>query len=434
MFTEKTNIAGLARSFQNNTFNAGEYLKNLCKKIDNKDVHVKAMLPEKNRAERLIRDYEDLEKVFPDPKKRPSLFGVPIGVKDIINVKGFETKAGSKLPPKLFKGKEASVVKRLKKAGALILGKTVTTEFAYFEPGPTRNPHNTEHTPGGSSSGSAAAVASGYTPLAIGTQTIGSIIRPAAYCGVIGYKPSYNRVPKDGVVPFSASADHIGLFAQELHDIKIAASVLCNRWKNDLADEDKEPVIGVIEGKYLEQADDEIITFFEKQVKKLEKAGYKIIRLKALDDIEYINLLHRKMIAAEFASVHEEWFNTYGKFYRKATKKLILDGRKVTMGELSKARMGRLSFRRYIENIRKTHKIDVWLSPATTCSAPKGSNTGSPVMNLPWTYAGMPTITIPAGKSRNKLPLGLQFSGSFPDDEQLLGFVKNIQNSKFQFD
>lgn len=424
MFIEKSNITEIAKSFQESTFDAREYLENLCKKIDKKDVHIKAMLPEKNRVERLIREYENLEKAFPGPKKRPPLFGVPVGVKDIIHVKGFETKAGSELPSKLFKGKEASLVKRLKRAGALILGKTVTTEFAYFEPGPTRNPHNTEHSPGGSSSGSAAAVAAGYTPLAIGTQTIGSIIRPAAYCGVVGYKPSYKRVPKDGVVPFSVSADHIGLFAQELDDIKIAASVLCNRWKKDLVDEDIEPVIGIIEGKYLEQADDEIITFFEKQVTKLENAGYKIIRLKAFEDIEKINLLHRKMIAAEFASVHEEWFNTYGKRYRKATKKLILEGRKVTIGELSKARMGRQSFRRYIENIRKTNKIDIWLSPATTSSAPKGNNTGSPIMNLPWTYAGLPAITIPAGKSKNKLPLGLQFSGSFPDDERLLGFVK----------
>ncbi len=141
---------------------------------------------------------------------RPPLFGIPIGIKDIFHVNGFSTHAGSRLPPKQLMGEEAKCVSDLKKAGALILGKTVTTEFAYFEPGPTMNPHNPNHTPGGSSSGSAAAVAAGLCPLALGSQTIGSIIRPASFCGVVGYKPSYDRISRDGVIPVSPSLDHIG--------------------------------------------------------------------------------------------------------------------------------------------------------------------------------------------------------------------------------
>lgn len=429
MFTEKSNISEIVKAFHEKSFNTKEYLKNVCKSIDDKDKHVKAMLPEVNRSERLLKDFELLSKTFPDPKKRPPLFGVPVGIKDIINVDGFETKAGSQLPSELFKGKEAGVVKRLKKAGALILGKTVTTEFAYFEPGPTRNPHNTKHTPGGSSSGSAAAVASGYTPLAIGTQTIGSIIRPAAYCGIVGYKPSYDRVPKDGVIPFSISADHIGLFTQDLEGMSIAASVLCTRWKKDAVKINKKPTIGIIEGKYLAQADDEIQSFFENIIEKLEKAGYKVKKLNVFEDIEDINILHKKMSAAEFAAVHEAWFENYSELYRKETKKLILEGRKVTIGELSKAKLGRQTFRNYIEDLRKKNKIDVWLSPATTSPAPKGTKTGSPIINLPWTYAGLPALTIPAGKSKENLPIGLQFSGSFSKDEKLLAMVKEIQKS-----
>src|SRR5690606_13419755 len=139
----------------------------------------------------------------PARKRYPPLYGALVGVKDVFHVDGFVTRAGSKLPPELFAGPEAVCVKRLREAGALIAGKTVTTEFAFFEPGPTRNPHNVAHTPGGSSSGSAAAVAAGMCNLALGTQTIGSVIRPAAYCGIIGFKPSLNRIPTEGLVYFS---------------------------------------------------------------------------------------------------------------------------------------------------------------------------------------------------------------------------------------
>jgi len=154
-----------------------------------------------------------------------------VGIKDIFHVDGFVTRAGTRVPPERFAGPEAASVALLREAGALIAGKTVTTEFAYFEPGPTRNPHNPAHTPGGSSSGSAAAVAAGLCQLALGTQTIGSVIRPAAFCGVVGFKPSFGRIPTSGLVYFSRTIDHVGLFTQDLDGMELAASVLCRDWQ-----------------------------------------------------------------------------------------------------------------------------------------------------------------------------------------------------------
>ena len=266
MFISKSFLAEIANNLRTDKIDAEEYVKEICKLIDEKEKSVKALIPEKNREERLLNEVKRLKKQFPDPENRPAFYGVPVGIKDIIKVDGFKTQGGSVLPAELFEGKQASLVTKLQNAGAIILGKTVTTEFAYFEPGPTRNPHNLNHTPGGSSSGSAAAVACGYTPFALGTQTIGSITRPAAYCGIIGFKPSFDRISKDGVIPFSGSADHIGMFAQDLDGINLGASVLCNNWNSDLKSETEKPVIGIMTDKYLDLADDEIRTHFENSI------------------------------------------------------------------------------------------------------------------------------------------------------------------------
>src|SRR3970040_1828025 len=181
-----------------------------------REAEVRAFVPEESRFERLRREAKALLSRFPDSGERPPMFGVLIGVKDIFRVGGFPTRAGSRLPAEVFEGPEAEPVKKLKAAGTLVLGKTVTTEFAYFAPGPTRNPHNLAHTPGGSSSGSAAAVAAGLAPLARGPQTIGSIVRPAAFCGVVGFKPSFGRISTEGVIPLSPSLDHVGFFTQDV--------------------------------------------------------------------------------------------------------------------------------------------------------------------------------------------------------------------------
>ena len=202
------------------------YIDELCDRIDANDPYLHALLPETDRRSRLRTDAAALQTRFPDPASRPPLYAIPVGVKDTFPVDGFPTQAGSQLPPGLFVAPETTCVTMLRAAGVLILGKTVTTEFAYFEPGPTRNPHNLNHSPGGSSSGSVAAVAAGFCPLALGTQVIGSTIRPAAYCGIVGFKPTYGRIPTDGLVKCSDSVEHVGYFTQDVEGSAFVASLL----------------------------------------------------------------------------------------------------------------------------------------------------------------------------------------------------------------
>src|SRR5215510_10002423 len=251
-------------------------------RFSEREPDVLAFLPEDDRFGRLHEDAETLVLSYPDLIERPVLFGALVGVKDIFHVEGFRTQAGSRLPYELLQGKEAKSVTRLKEVGALMFGKTVTTEFAYFFPGPTRNPYNLEHTPGGSSSGSAAAVAAGFCHLALGTQTIGSIIRPAAFCGVVGFKPTYDRISRAGVIPLSPSLDHIGFFTPDVETAKHAASVLIGDWR--LETTDRRPTLGIPDGLYLACASDYALGRFNAICDSLTQAGYELRRIPVMDD------------------------------------------------------------------------------------------------------------------------------------------------------
>lgn len=426
MLISKALLAETAEGLRNGELNLLDYITTLCDRIAAHDPKLEVFVPEEYRRERLLREAEELNARYPDPETRPPLYGTTLGVKDIFRVQGFPTRAGSLLPEEIFEGQEARCVSLLKKAGALIAGKTITTEFAYFEPGPTRNPHNPNHTPGGSSSGSAAGVASGFFPLAIGTQTIGSVIRPAAFCGIIGFKPSFNRIPTEGLIYFSRSADHVGLFTQDIEGMELAASLLCEQWR-PIRNCHVLPVLGVPEGRYLVQASDQALTAFEEQIALLEQAGYKVKRLAMFEDIDAVNSRHRLMTAAEAAEEHAEWFQTYRKLYRRRSAEVVLEGQHISPDELWTAQQGRFALRTYLSEQRCRHGIDLWISPSATGEAPLGLHaTGDPIMNLPWTHAGLPTITIPAGFSKNRLPLGLQCTADLQQDEKLLFWMQRM--------
>src|SRR5438067_4209905 len=224
-------LSATAHALRSNQLDLLAFIEDTCERIDAHEPHIHALLPEAGRRARLVSEAKALQERFPDPSTRPALYGIPFGVKDLFNVDGFHTHAGSQLPAHLFAGPEAASVSALLTAGAIILGKTVSTEFAWFEPGPTRNPCNLAHTPGGSSSGSAAAVAAGFCPLALGTQTIGSVIRPAAFCGIVGFKPTYGRIPTAGLILISESVDTVGFFTQDVSGAALAASMLCKDWR-----------------------------------------------------------------------------------------------------------------------------------------------------------------------------------------------------------
>ena len=405
------------------------YLSQLESRFAERESSVLAFMPEENRFARLRREAEALMDRHPRPDSRPALFGVPVGVKDIFHAAGFATRAGSRLPLEVFQGHEAESVTLLKNAGALIMGKSVSTEFAYFGPGPTRNPlspEGTTHTPGGSSSGSAAAVAAGLCPLALGTQTIGSIVRPASFCGVVGFKPTYDRISRAGVIPLSPSLDHIGVFTADVAGAALAVSLLCHNWSPDTPI--KKPVLGIPEGPYLARATEAGLAHFRATCRRLAEAGYEIKSVDAMPDFDDIRERHNLIVAAEAAQVHAEWFLRFGELYHPKTADLIRRGQSITSDQLQEALKGREILRIELTQLMDAHGLDLWVSPAAPGPAPKGlDSTGDPVMNLPWTHGGLPAVNLPSGRNVEGLPLGLQLTGRWYADEMLMAWAVGIE-------
>lgn len=401
-----------------------DFLAQIESKFAEREPDVLACISEEKRFQRLHEDAETLALSYPDPNRRPALFGALVGVKDIFHVEGFTTHAGSRLPSEILQGKEAESVTRLKNAGALILGKTVTTEFAYFTPGPTRNPHHLEHTPGGSSSGSAAAVAAGFCHIALGTQTIGSVIRPAAFCGVVGFKPTYERISREGVIPLSPTFDHIGFFTTDVATAKQVARVLVRDWKLDSPTQ--KPIIGIPEGPYLACASDYALACFNDLCQSLTDAGYELRRIRVMDDFQEIRNRHDAIMSYDASQVHKDWFDKYETLYSAKFSDLIKRGRSVSnLQSLLSARDG---LRVSITQAMEENQIDIWVCPPAVGPAPKGlDSTGDPVMCLPWTQIGFPAVNIPTTKNEAGLPMGLQLVGKWDSDESLLAWAEDIE-------
>ena len=426
MYVDEAELSDVAASLRNGRSTPSSYLDRCRERVDAVDETVRAFLREDDRWARVNDRAAALEEAQGSPHERPPLYGVPVGVKDIFDVDGLPTRAGTDLPPDAFDGPESTAWRRLADAGAIPLGKTVTTEFAYFEPGPTRNPHDTSRTPGGSSSGSAAAVAAGLCPLALGSQTIGSVIRPAAFCGVVGFKPSYGRVPTDGVVPVSPTLDHVGTFTWDIEGAELAAAVLCDDWRTVPRPTGK-PTLGVPGEAYLDQAEPVGRERFERQVERLESAGFDVRRTDALGDIGTINGSHERLMAAEMALAHRDhgWYPDHADEYARTTRRLVEGGDGTTVAELGDARAVRRDNRRRLRTHMEETGVDCWVTPAAPGPAPEGiDDTGDPAMNLPWTNAGFPAITFPVDSTDDGLPLGLQCVARAGADEYLLGWAR----------
>lgn len=424
--TRHVPLSPLLDGIADGTLSLHTVIDDFCNRIEFVDPVVQALLPEEGRRSRLHAEASILEAGREADAPLPPLYGALVGIKDIIHIDGFVTRAGSSVEPNAFAGPESDVVTRLRRAGSLIAGKTVTTEFAYFEPGATRNPHNPAHTPGGSSSGSAAGVAAGMIPLAVGTQTIGSVIRPAAFCGVVGYKPSLGRIPSSGIVYFSPTIDHIGLFTQDVAGMTRAAAALCDGWDASKAAIER-PRLGIPVGPYLAQADADSLDALEAAAQRAEDAGLTVQRVAIFEDIAEINQWHRRMVFAEFARQHARMYAQYGPLYRPRTAEIIAIGNTVSDSELNECRERCLLLRRRVENRMDAHGIDFWICPPAPGPAPQGLHaTGDPNMNLPWTAAGMPAITVPAGFFASGLPRGLQIVARFGADESLLHFAVEV--------
>jgi Asp-tRNA(Asn)/Glu-tRNA(Gln) amidotransferase A subunit family amidase len=377
------------------------------------------------RRTRVREDVEAARTRWRSPAERPALFAVPVAVKDVIRVNGLPTLAGSTLPPATFAGPQATAVTRLLTAGAVVAGKTVTAEFAMSAPGPTRNPRNPAHTPGGSSSGSAAAVAAGTVPLAIGTQTVGSTIRPAAYCGVVGFKPTFGRVPTDGVIPNAPSLDTLGVFGTTVDAVAVAAAVLCDEWRQ--LPQDTAPlapvVLGVPEGPYLEQAEPQALAAFARQLTALADAGITVRRVPMFADFADTAADMFVVNRYEAARTHTDWFARYGARYREQSAATVRQGQAVTREQYERGQRRRERFRSRLSAATAEAGVAGWVSPAATGPAPYGlDDTGNPVMCLPWSFAGWPALSVPAGAASNGLPLGLQCVAPAGADEELVAW------------
>ena len=360
------------------------------------------------------------------------LCGVPVGIKDIIDTGDMPTENGTVLHAGRTPRNDAAVVARLRAAGAAILGKTVTTECAYFSPGKTRNPHNPAHTPGGSSSGSAAAVAAGMVPLALGSQTNGSVIRPAAFCGVYGFKPSHGLIPRSGILKLSRTLDHVGIFARTLEDIALVAGELTGYDEGDpdtrprgripfgvIAAEEPPipPVIAFIKTPVWERAEPETREAFAELVETLGACVEEVELFPSASDAWD---WHRTIMDAEMAAnLEREWLHGKDKLSGQL-RALIERGREVRAIDYQRALSRIPQVRESFEELF-TQRYDAILTPAAPGAAPKGLGaTGDPSFCSLWTLTGLPAVSLPLLQASNGLPIGVQLIGRYNFDARLL--------------
>jgi len=366
-------------------------------------------------------DPEKALKEAEETEPRRSLSGIPVGVKDIYYTAGIRTTMGSPIFKDFIPDVDAWAVKKIKEEGAYVLGKTETTEFAVHDPAPTRNPWNTSHTPGGSSSGSAAAVASGMCQVAFGTQTGGSVMRPASYCGIVGVKPTYDLLSREGVYPLSWSLDHVGYMTRSVEDAHYMLGALTGtqkQWNRN----DKPPRIGLLGGYFKENASEEVWAGFEKTVAKLWGEGAEIINADQPKSFRHVPDVHRVIMSVETAAAHEDLFMKKGDLYGDYIRGFIASGLLVPATVYLRAQRLRTQI---IEDITRVIRgYDCVICPSTMDTAPKGLEwTGSPAFNAPWSLTGLPSITVPMGLSDEKLPLGLQIVGLPYSEWELLSLA-----------
>lgn len=375
------------------------------------------------------RRQEELESHGP----RGPLHGVPIGVKDIYFTNGIRTTAGSPIHKDFIPTYDATTVALLKQAGAIILGKTVTTEFACMDPPQTRNPWNQSHTPGGSSSGSAAGVSAQLFPAALGSQTAGSVLRPASYTGVVGTKPSFGRVSRYGVFPVSWSLDTMGWFTRSVKDSAVMMSILAGHDPKDpsssttpksdylpISTTDKPaPRVGILHQMFEDLATVEVWANTETVVEQLRDAGATIQHVSVPTNFNTLLAAHRTIMSVEASTVHDSNFRTRRNDFGPKLRTLLESGTIIPGISYLQAQQVRRKFRHEMESAIRN--VDVLLTPSTSTEAPRDlTTTGDPTFQIPWTTCGFPSITLPIGLSSNGLPLGIQLASNLYDEKTLL--------------
>ncbi|HEY5900756.1 MAG TPA: amidase [Burkholderiales bacterium] len=355
--------------------------------------------------------------------RRSRLHGMPFGIKDVIDTADLPTEYNSPIYRGHRPKADAACIALLKEAGALILGKTVTTEFANNHPAETLNPHNPAHTPGGSSSGSAAAVADFMVPLALGTQTGGSVIRPAAYCGVYACKPSYGSISRIGLKFDAESLDTIGVFGRSVEDLALALEPLTARPAPDFHSITTNPRVGLCRTPRWRDADEATQANLEAAARRLSNAGAQVFNFELPAGSDQLFDKHRVIMGYENArALAWEYFN-HGDKLSASLKPRLDEGWRVTRAEYDAMREHSRRCRRALADSMR--ELDFLLTPSAPGEAPDSlASTGNPVFNRAWTLFGVPCVTIPHGKGPRGLPLGVQVVGAYDADTALLAWAR----------
>jgi len=422
----RASLPEIAAGLRSGSIDLLDYIDETIRRIEATDNLLRALLPEPNRRQRLRADAEALLARYPDPASRPALFGIPVGVKDLLHVDGFETRAGSYLPPEALTKPEGTLVKRIRALGGLILGKTETDEFANSEPPVTRNPRNLKHSPGGSSAGSAAAAAVGLSPIHIGTQTFRSIIGPASFCGVFGYKPSWNTIPSDGVVYMADTVDTLGFLAQDLPSILMAAELLA---EVRATEKTEKPVLGFPVDVKNAALDADAAIALDRQLAALDAAGFTVKRVPTFSGAYLAEVGEQigALLPYEMARFHAPFFEANRHLYRQRTLDSLERGLTISDARYAEARAFQAEHRRKIEALMDAAGIDLWVLPGSNGAAPENYHvTGWAEMTGSWSLAGLGSVSLPAGFADNGLPLGLQFIPRYGRDAELLGWMQHI--------
>ena len=428
-------VAEAARRIREGRITSVELAESLLERIETYDSELRAWVTvdrEEVLSEARRRDEERDAGDIQGP-----LHGVSVGLKDIFYTEGMKTTACSPIYEDFVPGYDATCVAMLKEAGAIVLGKAVTTEFASGDPSRTRNPWNPAHTPGGSSSGSAAAVSAGMCSAALGSQTGGSTGRPAAYNGIVGLKPTYGRISCYGVVSLSWSLDTVGILTRSVEDAAIMLQAMAGYDRNDpgshdapvpdylaeMRSVDRPPRIGLIREFFYDQSSPEVREHTDAVARRLAEAGAEVIETGLPDSFGQAHECQRITSSVEAAAFHEENFMARPDDYGPRIRASIEAGMETSAVRYAQAQRMRDGFRTDI--VDALRGVDAALMPATPEPAPRDlSTTGDPAFQSPWTLAGLPAIAIPSGMSESGLPIAAQLAGAPWQDGKLLGVAR----------
>ncbi|MGH2634958.1 MAG: amidase family protein [Actinomycetota bacterium] len=384
------------------------------------DTRIEAFLEEPGRSTRLEAN----------PPADGPLRSLAVGVKDLLRVDGIPTRAGTRLPASLFEGEESWVATALEGAGAVVLGKTAMDEFAYCEPPSTKNPRDPRRTPGGSSGGSAAAVAAGICRLAVGSQTLQSIVVPASYCGVVGYKPTFGRLPFDGI-PLAPSMDTVGFLAPSIAELRPAVSALLPGWADPPAP--PLPVIGVpapwghaglVEGWRSHERHLDALRRRDIELRTTE------VPWNAAGALEEWGTCVGDLLHGEMALAHAPWFERFAHLYRPRTADAVRHGMSVGPERLHECRSAGAELADRLRDAATRAGIDCWTCPSAGDVAPIGyEDTGDASMTALWSYAGFPTLSLPVLDGPYGMPLGLQLVAMPGQDELLLAWAEQVETA-----